>query len=286
MGYPESVKIDLLREADLAGALRLQESEGWNQTVHDWIRLLRLNPDGCFAAFADGTLVGTVTVITYGRHLAWVGMMLVAQEYRGRGIGKRLMRAALAHCQQRQIATVKLDATPAGRPLYDSLGFVPECEIERWQGTGGSKTQPNPGSVYTYKVPLSFYQFDEHAFRVSRKELLDALLEHCCFAPELQIDESTQSLQGYAFARAGARASYIGPVVAVEPELAVGLLDSMLQHLAGAVFIDIYLGSEDMVSQLMGRGFVKQRSLTQMSLGQPIIRSSDRVFAIAGPELG
>jgi len=286
MGYPESVKIDLLRGIDLAGALRLQEPERWNQTVHDWTRLLRLNPDGCFAAFSDGTLVGTVTVITYGTHLAWVGMMLVAQEYRGRGIGKRLMRTALAHCQQRQIATVKLDATPAGRPLYDSLGFVPECEIERWQGTGGSKSQPDPGSCCTYKVPLSFYQFDEHAFRVSRKELLDSLLEHCCFAPELQIDESTQSLRGYAFARTGARASYIGPVVAVEPELAVGLLDAMVQRLAGAVFVDICLGSEDTVSQLMGRGFVKQRGLTQMSLGQRIIRRSDMVFAIAGPELG
>jgi len=286
MGYPESVKIDLLRGADLAGALRLQEPERWNQTVEDWTRLLRLNPDGCFAAFSGGKLVGTVTVIAYGTHLAWVGMMLVAQEYRGRGIGKRLMYTALAHCQQRQIATVKLDATPAARPLYDSLGFVPECEIERWQGTGRSQSQPNPGSCSTNKVPLSFYQFDEHAFRVSRKELLDALLEDCRFAPELQIDESTQSLQGYAFARAGARACYVGPVVAVEPQLAVGLLDSMLQRLAGAVFVDICLGGEDMVSPLIGRGFVRQRGLTQMSLGQPIMRRSDMVFAIAGPELG
>jgi GNAT superfamily N-acetyltransferase len=286
MGYSESVRIDLLRKADLAGALQLQEPERWNQTAHDWTRLLRLNPDGCFAAFSDGKLIGTVTVITYGTHLAWLGMMLVAQEYRGRGIGKRLMRTALAYCQQRQIATVKLDATPAGRPLYDSLGFVPECEIERWQGTGCSKSQPHPGSCCTYKVPLSFYPFDEHAFRVSRKELLDALLEDVCFAPELQIDESTQSLQGYAFARAGARASYIGPVVAVKQELCVGLLDCMLQRLAGAVFVDICLGGEDMVSQLIGRGFAKQRGLTQMSLGQPIIRRSDMVFAIAGPELG
>jgi len=286
MGYPESVKIDLLRAANLAGALQLQEPERWNQTVEDWTRLLRLNPDGCFAAFSDGRLVGTVTVITYGTHLAWVGMMLVAQEYRGRGIGVRLMRTALAHCQQRHIATVKLDATPAGRRLYDALGFVPECEIERWQGTGRSKSQPHPGSGSRCEVPLSLYQFDEHAFRVSRRELLDSLLEDGRFAPVLQIDESTQSLQGYAFARAGARASYIGPVVAVEPELAVGLLDSMLQRLAGAVFVDLCLGGKDMVSRLRERGFVKQRSLTQMSLGQPIMRRSDMVFAIAGPELG
>ena len=286
MGDGESVKIDLLRETDLAGALRLQEPEHWNQTARDWTRLLRLNPDGCFAAISDGKLIGTVTVTPYGEHLAWLGMMLVAQEHRGRGIGKRLMRTALAHCERRHIATVKLDATPRGRPLYESLGFVAECEIERWQGMGGSKRQPEPGSFCTHKVPSSFYQFDEQAFRVSRKELLESLLRDGCVPPELQIDESTQSWQGYAFARAGARASYIGPVVAVKQERGVGLLEAMLQRLAGAVFVDICLGGEDMVSPLIGRGFVRQRGLTQMSLGQPIMRRSDIVFAIAGPELG
>jgi GNAT superfamily N-acetyltransferase len=50
-----------------------------------------------------------------GEDLAWIGMMLVAQEHRGRGVGKQLMRTALDHCGRSGIAEVKLDATPAGR---------------------------------------------------------------------------------------------------------------------------------------------------------------------------
>jgi GNAT superfamily N-acetyltransferase len=183
IGSHESVRIDLLREGDLPAALRIQEAEHWNQIAPDWIRLLRLNPQGCFAAFSEGELIGTVTVITYGERLAWIGMMLVARECRGRGIGKQLMRTALDHCQHRHIATVKLDATPAGRPLYESLGFIPENTIERWHGAGSSRGQTNPRPFSTDRAPLSLYWLDEQAFRVSRKEVLNSLLGDCCVAP-------------------------------------------------------------------------------------------------------
>src|SRR6266567_28031 len=43
--------------------------------------------------------------------------MLVAQEHRGRGVGKQLMRTTLDYCGRSGIAEVKLDATPAGRNL-------------------------------------------------------------------------------------------------------------------------------------------------------------------------
>ena len=52
----ESVEINLLREADLSAALQLEEREEWNQTEDDWKRILRLNPNGCFAPFCFGEL--------------------------------------------------------------------------------------------------------------------------------------------------------------------------------------------------------------------------------------
>jgi acetylornithine deacetylase/succinyl-diaminopimelate desuccinylase-like protein len=73
---------------------------------------LKLNPGGCFAAAADQRLVGTATTTTYGRGLAWVGMVLVDPEFRLRGIATRLVRAALGHLDEAAMATVTLDATP------------------------------------------------------------------------------------------------------------------------------------------------------------------------------
>jgi hypothetical protein len=64
------------------------------------------------------------------------------------------------------------------------------------------------------------------------------------------------------------------------------LFDTMLQRLAGTVFVDVCFGGQDIADQLMQRGLLKQRSLTRMSLGQQIIRTSDMVFAIAARSLG
>ena len=87
------------RETHLPTALQLEEKEEWNQSARDWKRLLTLSPDGCFGAFCGEKLIGTVTVMTYGQHLAWIGMMIVAKENRGRGIGKQLMLVALDYCE-------------------------------------------------------------------------------------------------------------------------------------------------------------------------------------------
>ena len=56
----------------------------------------------------------------YGGGLAAVGMMLVAAQREGRGLGRRLMTHLLDRAGD---ATVFLTATPLGRPLYEKLGF-------------------------------------------------------------------------------------------------------------------------------------------------------------------
>lgn len=133
------------------------------------------------------------------------------------------------------------------------------------------------------RVPL--HGLDERAFYVSRTDLLNSLLEDCFVEPALQLGDSTRELQGYALARNGARAVYIGPVVAVERSVAMILLDSLLQRLAGAVFVDVRI-TGDIPDSLAERGFAKQRGLTRMSFGKTMAATSECVFAIAGPELG
>src|SRR5262245_24795116 len=114
--------------------LRLCAAAGWNQTPADVRRLLALGAGGCFAAWDAGRGVGTTTTTTYGAELAWVGMVLVDPACRRRGVATALVGAALDYLRRRDVSTVKLDATPAGRPVYERLGFVPEGRLERWLG--------------------------------------------------------------------------------------------------------------------------------------------------------
>ncbi|MGB9604498.1 MAG: GNAT family N-acetyltransferase, partial [Bryobacteraceae bacterium] len=80
-----------LRPEDIPLAMRLKEAAGWNQTEQDWLNLIELEPEGCFALETGGVLASTATVVCYGNELAWIGMVLTAPEYRGRGFARRLM---------------------------------------------------------------------------------------------------------------------------------------------------------------------------------------------------
>ena len=72
--------------------MKLKEAAGWNQTEADWRRLIKLEPNGCFAAIENDRLVGTTTTTTYGDELAWIGMVLVDPQHRRRGIATQVNR--------------------------------------------------------------------------------------------------------------------------------------------------------------------------------------------------
>ena len=59
-------------------------------------------------------------------------VVLVAPEHRSKGFGTQLLEKAIRHLDDLQVPTIKLDATPQGKPIYEKLGFVSEYELERW----------------------------------------------------------------------------------------------------------------------------------------------------------
>ena len=278
--------IRLLTQHDVGAALTLQRPEGWNQTERDWFRLLQLAPTGCFAAEVDGHVVATVTTITYGGALAWIGMMLVAPDCRRRGIGAQLLSTALDHLQTAGIAAVKLDATPAGRPLYEVQGFVREGLIERWETVAQNKIVNCDQALYT-ETRHKIHAFDRSVFGADRTRLLDALIADSVIVPQV-VMTSDGRLKGYALARRGLAATYVGPIIAQDEPTALDLLDRMLDQLnGGRVYLDLHRGCGATGEALVKRGFAKQRELLRMYYGsKQVAATSSLVFAITGPELG
>jgi GNAT superfamily N-acetyltransferase len=283
---PKVVEIKLLDDGHLPEALRLTEQSQWNQTEPDWRRLLESSPQGCFGAFLDGRLIGTVTTVAYGTELAWIGMMLVDPDYRRRGLGTRLMQTALEHLQRIGVNSIKLDATPSGRPLYESLGFRPEGLIERWEGTGQSAVKKK-WPAWDERDHPALFAFDHLAFGADRSSILASLIADSPVAPLVAIAPEGQP-EGFALARTGRRAFYVGPLAAGSQETALDLLDEMLGRLAGKrVYLDFNTTFGLDSAMLAGRGLVKQRDLIQMAIGpESSAGISEQIFGLAGPEMG
>src|SRR5690349_10436937 len=276
-----AIEIRLLFESDIPAAMQLKEAAGWNQTESDWQRLLALEPNGCFAAVKDGRLAGTTTTTTYGNELAWIGMVLVDPQQRRQGIATRLMNVALEYLKEK-VATVKLDATAEGKPLYERLGFRVESVLERWSGTPNVRNAETP-QVLDHDDLLAL---DRVAFNADRSKLIEKLIDDACVPPVL-LRATDGTLNGYALARRGTNADYVGPVVAKSPQHVESLLDQVLGELPGRrIYIDFNTECGADPSVLSDRGFVKERDLIRMSAGARAEKTSPFVIAIAGPEIG
>lgn len=274
------IEIRLLFESDIPAAMRLKEAAGWNQTEQDWQRLLALDPHGSFAAVKDGRLVGTTTTTRYGNELAWIGMVLVDPRERRQGIATLLMQVAIDYLKNQ--AAVKLDATAEGKPVYERLGFQVESRLERWSGISTAVDAVFLGAPDCDDI----FILDRIAFNADRSKLIKKLIDEACVPPVL-LRAADGTLNGYALARRGANADYIGPVIAKDPQHVEWLLDQVLSKLPGRrVYIDFNTECGAGTSVLSDRGFIKERDLVRMSAGAQTEKTSPFVIAIAGPETG
>jgi GNAT superfamily N-acetyltransferase len=255
----------------------LSREAGWNQTPEDWARMFALAPQGCFGIDCDDRLVATSTTYCYGGELAWIGMVLTAADYRGRGLARATMHAAVDFARSRDVAWIKLDATDMGRPLYEKLGFVNEYAVERWLRPAGP----------SHDAPVDAYHpnptLDREAFGANRSELLASL------AP---IESASISDRAFAMGRPGTKAAYFGPCVSRSVDEAAKLLDWYLaRHAHEQIFWDLVEPNSDASALARTRGFAPVRRLARMVLAgnpsvAPFVERPELVYALGGFEFG
>jgi len=266
----------------------LKDLASWNQTEADWRRFLQKSPEGCFVAECAERVAGTVTTISCEDRFAWIGMVLVDPELRGRGIGTALLKHAIAFLDARKIPCLKLDATPQGRPIYERLGFQAEYEIERCVLERKRRTSAGiaPAGALEPEDIERVLELDRDVFGADRSALLRSLAKE---APEYVIvAQQSDVVAGYGFGRKGSRADHLGPWVASSASAAREVLDSFLQRSRReTVFVDVVKNSPWGPELLSQRGFEFSRKLTRMYRGLNLYPGRpDLLCAILGPEFG
>jgi GNAT superfamily N-acetyltransferase len=282
-------RLDELAPATLAMLEDLVVASHWNQVEADWrvffasgtIYVIR---DEHARIVASGAVLpmgpsrpGCPAGIT-GRGVAWISMILVLPDHRGRGLGRRVFERCVEHVRAEDRIAM-LDATPAGEALYRQFGFHVLWRLTRWRREARPATRPElpPATSDLERVA----ELDQEALGFSRTALLAALLDR----PDSRL---VRHPLGFAFVRAGRVAHHIGPMVATDEAAAIALLQDAASRFPGPLLIDVPDERPLLRAALADAGFAPQRGFARMALAQPQQRVPQGqphfIHAVAGPE--
>ncbi len=200
---------------------------GWqsqNRPVFE--AFLEHDPTGCFVAELEERPVGTAIGTPYGT-CGFIGEVIVREELRNQGIGKKLVEHVIAYLHGRGSKSIYLDGAQQAIPLYERLGFKRICPSLRLAGRLQPKAHSHIRSMAEADLPAIF-ELDQQVFGADRSFFLRWRFEQ---HPDLAlIYEDKGSPAGYILARRYSDAVAVGPWLAGE---AVDHPLEMLEALAG-----------------------------------------------------
>ena len=283
-----SVTVRKMKLSDINDAMKLSTSEGWNQTENDWRLLIENAENVCLLAETDGKVVGTTTAINYSSQVAWIGMVLVNEAYRGLGVAKLLLIAIFE--KVKPFRSVKLDATPVGKQVYQKFGFKDEYPIERMVNPSMTTLLTDeqefvPEVIQLKHIP-EIVNFDKLVFGTSRQQLIEFLIKQD--PGKGWFLRRNNVVVGIVLGRDGNKYHQIGPVAAATTDDARMLIIKALDSLRNQpVVVDVLCDKEDMINWLHSIGFIKQRHFIRMYKNQNYCQGMiDKQYMICGPEFG
>lgn len=280
---PGTLTLRAIGAGDATACAELSRCVGWPHRREDWEFAIGLGHG--VVGTRDGKPVATAQWWPYGDSHGTLGMIIVAPEEQGAGIGKRLMQALLAQAGERSLM---LNATVAGEPLYARLGFEPCGGVRQQHGHVLAVAAPELGAserlrpATTADLPV-LERLDREASGLPRGPALAALLQ----CGECVILEQSGQPVGFSILRAFGRGQVIGPVVAADETDARALIACWLHGRTGQfIRVDLQLGS-GLCEWLEQVGLAPAGDVTAMVRGDlPAASGPARLHALITQALG
>jgi len=273
-----------LTPADIPFGMRLKAQNNWNQLDGDWQRQLDLEPDGCFVAERAGLPVGTACCCVFD-DIAWINLVLVDKDQRGNGVGSALLRHVVQYLEERGVASIRLDATPLGQPIYEKLGFIGEFALTRFEGMLPSAFEEAPGVEPVRLTDLTdVCRLDQAITQTRRDKLLRHLVDAHPEAPRKFAPGG--ELEGFSLARPGSNAWQIGPILGSPRAGRALLLDAARRFAGRRVYLDIPADHAAAVTVVRALGLTAQRAFRRMSRGRLGQENLALFWGSFGPEKG
>ncbi|MGW1890342.1 GNAT family N-acetyltransferase [Streptomyces sp. NPDC002004] len=257
-----------LTPRDLTACADLSENRGWPREEHKWGLLLTAGR-GYGIDAPDGSLLAACTVTSYGAQerpeLQAIGMVLVAEQYSRRGVGRRLMRHVIAEAGPTPLT---LHATPNGQPLYEELGFKVTGRAEMIRGHFGPGGQvpsvaTRPATAEDLPVLL---RLDQEVFGADRTPMVTRLP---AFADLFRVAVADGEIVGYVAAWPNGPSYVLGPLIAPDTDTAEALVASIAAETDRPLRTDIDVRHEALLARLKERGLESIAFNAVMTYGIP-----------------
>ncbi len=242
-------------------------------------RFAAVQPDGLFVAESPGA-DGGVTVIGAGCGVAypdggfgWIGLIAVDPSHHRRGIGERLTERVAEMLASMGCAAL-LDASAAGGPLYERMGFVDHGPtIVMTPSKALLATPPPSDGLNPVEVDI-IGPFDSAHFGASRERSLQVAVEQSQGRHAMALDGHGR-VTGYVIAEQGG----IGPLVATSTAAMARLIGYALA-LPNPVIPRLCVPPGSRFHEwLTDLGFVEARRLRHMRRGVTLIPGDESSIA-------
>lgn len=262
-----SITLRAMTADDLEPSFAITQRLKWPHRREDWSQAMVLG-EGVVAE-ENGAYLGCAIGWRWGERAATIGLVVVDEQFRGRGVGKQLMLALL---EKYPGYNVRLHATEMGKGLYGKLGFNTTGHIQQHQTPALAGVPPvniPAGLTLRTATPADsgrLTELDQQANGMWRSRLIDTLIAD---AQTVILQDARQVYHGFASLRRFGHGWAIGPVIALNLPVARALVSSLMQGLNGEfVRIDTD-GAQPLAAWLETVGLVQVDAPVTMVRGVP-----------------
>ena len=271
--------------ADLAGVQTMLEwaaAEGWNPGLRDPEAFLAADPEGFLLGSLDGEPVAAISLVNYDDDFAFLGLYIVRPEWRGRGHGMSMWRAAMARAGTRNVG---LDGVVDQQGNYARSGFRLVRRNVRYAGQGGRPSVAD-GLLPIADAPAdAVMRYDAGVFPADRSAFLETWLRTPGARGLAALRDG--ALIGYGVARPCRSGFKIGPLFADDEATAERLLSGLVAAIGEEPFFLDIPEPNEAAGRLVERfGMSPVFETARMYTGEPPPEPVNRIFGVTTFELG
>jgi len=279
------ITVRTLRRDEMPLVVELAAREGWNPGLHDAACFHAADPGGFLVAEHRGQAVGCIGAVSYAGRFGFIGLYIVAPDWRGRGVGRRLWAKGMARLAGQ---VVGLDGVPAQQDNYRKSGFKLAWQNIRFAGVArrGARTQEAPIAALGVVDFATLCADDRRVFPAPRDAFLRAWIAMPDATGLAWVEQGR--LCGWGVIRRCREGHKIGPLVADHPSIASALHAALCDSVpeGDTVFLDVPVPNADAMALAQSLGLRSVFETARMYAGPAPACELQRVYGITTFELG